>query len=122
MSPWQRLEAWKAAHRLVLELYRATEAWSRAERYGLTGQVRRAAVSIPANIAEAMGLRGFTERARHLNIALGSFAELEYLLELALDLGVLSEQEHDRLAPHCAAAGRLLWGLYRRTRSLSAGK
>jgi four helix bundle protein len=80
MIQHEKIETWQLAHRLALEVYTATERWSQAERYELTSQVRRPALSVPANIAEGSGRCGAQELRRFLNIALGSLAELSYLL------------------------------------------
>jgi four helix bundle protein len=85
MIAHERLEAWRWAHRLALEVYNATDRWPRSEMYGLTSQARRAAISIPANIAEGAARRGPREFARYLNISLGSLAELSYLLLFSRD-------------------------------------
>ena len=86
MSDYRRLEVWKAAHQLTLQIYRVTTVFPRHEQFGLVSQLRRAAVSIGANIAEGSG-RGGKEFARYLAIALGSVNEVEYLLLVATDLG-----------------------------------
>jgi len=80
MLPFERFKAWQLAHRLTLAVYGASESWPIRERYGLTSQARRAAVSVAANIAEGMAKRGVREFGRHLDMALGSLAELTYLL------------------------------------------
>ena len=74
MAPFERFTAWQHSHRLVVEVYRATGRWPVSERFGLAGQVRRAAVSIPTNIAEGSAKRGSREFRRYLDIALGSLA------------------------------------------------
>jgi four helix bundle protein len=71
MMPFEKLEAWKASHRLALEVYRATQTWPKQEQYGLTSQARRAAVSVSANIAEGAAKRGRKEFGRYLDTALG---------------------------------------------------
>ena len=81
------LVAWQKAHEFVLELYRFTASFPDREKYGLAHQMRRAAVSIPANIAEGFGKRSRAEKARFLNIAEGSLEECRYYLILAQDLG-----------------------------------
>jgi len=86
MSNYRRLDVWKAAHQLTLQVYRETARFPTHERFGLTVQLRRAAVSIGANIAEGSG-RGGKEYARFLMIAAGSASEVEYLLLVATDLG-----------------------------------
>ena len=81
------LMVWRKAHDLVLAVYRFTESFPEREKFGLTHQMRRAAVSIPANIAEGFGKRSSAEKARFLNIAEGSLEECRYYLILAQDLG-----------------------------------
>jgi len=81
------LVVWQKAHAFVLAVYRLTAAFPKAETYGMTAQMRRAAVSIPANIAEGFGKRSRADKARHLNIAEASVEESRYYLILARDLG-----------------------------------
>jgi len=77
---------WQKAHAFVLEAYRLSEAFPKAELYGLTSQFRRAAVSIPANFAEGFKKRGKADKLRFYNIAQGSLEECHYYLILAQDL------------------------------------
>ena len=81
------LVVWRKAHEFVLTIYRFTGSFPEREKYGLAQQMRRAAVSIPANIAEGFGKRSSAEKARFLNIAEGSLEECRYYLILAHDLG-----------------------------------
>jgi four helix bundle protein len=81
------LIAWQKAHQFVLEIYRFTKGFPADERFGLTSQIRRAAVSVPANIAEGFPKRGSNDKARFFNIAQGSLEEVHYYLILAKDLG-----------------------------------
>jgi four helix bundle protein len=81
------LVVWQKAHQLVLDVYRTTKLLPKAETYGLTSQLRRAAVSIPANIAEGFKKRGRADKARFMNTAQGSLEEARYYLILADDLG-----------------------------------
>jgi len=94
MRDFRELEVWQAAHALTLKLYRATGAFPRQEMYGLTAQMRRAAVSIEANIAEGAGKRTRPDFARLLQIAFSSASELECELIIAKDLGFLPETDH----------------------------
>lgn len=112
MTPYERLEAWKLCHELVLAVYRATESFPKHERYGLTSQTRRAAISAPANIAEGSARRGAKEFRRFIDIARGSLSELEYLLRLARDLAMLSQQAYEKLGELCNRAGFVTWRLY----------
>ena len=90
MKDFRELKVWERAHGLVLAIYKATEAFPRQELYSLTNQIQRAAVSIPANIAEGCGMSGDADFGRYLQIAMGSSSELEYLLLLAHDLNYLN--------------------------------
>ena len=116
MMPFERLSAWQASHRLAMEVYRVTQSWPREEIYGLTSQARRAAVSIPSNIAEGAAKRGRREFGRFLDVALGSLSELTCLLRLSLDLGFMSLDEWQAVETLRCETGKLLWGLYRRMR------
>ena len=86
MPPAKRFEdllVWQKAHALVLDLYRVTRRFPREEIYGLTSQLRRAAVSVPANIAEGFKKRGRADKARFMNTSQGSLEELRYYLILS---------------------------------------
>jgi four helix bundle protein len=84
---FQDLIVWRKAHEFVLEVYRLTESFPQREIYGLSHQMRRAGVSIPANIAEGFRKRGVADKTRFMNIAEGSLEECRYYLILAKDLG-----------------------------------
>ena len=112
MIAYERFDAWRAAHQLALELYRATDGWPRHERWGLTIQLRRAALSVPTNIAEGAAKRGAREFRRFLDIARGSLAELSYLLRFSRDYGLLTEASWLTLETQRDQTGRLTWGLY----------
>jgi four helix bundle protein len=81
------LIVWQKAHQLVLVIYRFTEGFPKSETYGLTSQLRRATVSVPANIAEGFKKTGRADKARFMNMAQGSLEECRYYLILADDLG-----------------------------------
>jgi four helix bundle protein len=116
MMPFERFKAWRLAHRLALDVYEASSGWPARERYGLVSQARRAALSIPSNIAEGTAKRGEKEFGRHLDIALGSLSELTYLLRFCLDLEYMTIEQWTALEATRAETGKLLWGLYRRLR------
>jgi four helix bundle protein len=84
---FQDLLVWQKAHGFVLEVYALTASFPKHETYGLSQQMRRAAVSIPANIAEGFRRRGKADKARFMNMAEGSVEECRYFLILAKDLG-----------------------------------
>ena len=113
MDPHEKLDAWQAAHWLALRVYDATDRWPRAERFELTTQVRRAALSVPSNIAEGVARLGPRELRRFLNVARGSLAELSYLLRFARDRGLLEQEQWAELHGLRTQVGRLTWGLLR---------
>jgi four helix bundle protein len=88
MGAFHKLRVWREAHSLALLTYRITAAYPKAELYGLTSQMRRAAVSVMSNIAEGCGRNGDRKLARFLGIALGSLTELESLTLLSKSLGM----------------------------------
>jgi four helix bundle protein len=108
MGAYRSLKVWERAHRLTLRVYEATEALPDSERYGLTSQLRRAAASIPANIAEGAGRNSQAELARFCRISLGSANELDYHLLLARDLGFLGQEAHAALAEQVDHLKRML--------------
>jgi len=108
MKRFQDLRVWEAAHTFVLCLYKKTSSFPIHERYGLTSQIRRAAVSVPSNIAEGCGRNGDVELARFCDIAMGSASEAEYQLILARDLGYLSSEEFDGLETKLVSVRRML--------------
>ena len=114
MRPFRELVVWQKAHWLTLELYKITRTFPREEQYGLTSQMRRAAASICANIAEGCGRGTARDFARFIQMALGSASELEYHLVLAADLGFISADVHSQLQASLVAVKRMLSGLVRR--------
>ena len=108
---FEDLILWQKAHALVLGIYKSSRNFPREEMYGLTAQLRRSAVSVPANIAEGFKKRGPADKARVLNIAEGSLEETRYYLRLAEDLGYGSSAA---LRDDALEVGRLL-GSYART-------
>jgi four helix bundle protein len=93
MRNYRDLQVWSKAHNLTLELYRISLRFPRDEIYGITSQLRRAAVSIGANLAEGCGRRGSAELARFVRVALGSASELDYHLLLSRDLGFMTSDD-----------------------------
>jgi four helix bundle protein len=106
-SSFRDLEVWREAHKLVLLVYKATEGFPTAEQFGLRSQIRRAAVSVPANIVEGFKRQGWQEKIRFYNIAEASLEELKYFLILAHDLAYI--REIDPLEAQAATVGRLLF-------------
>ena len=111
MVPYERFDSWKLTHQLALAIYDATELWPLTERYGLTAQIRRAALSAATNIAEGSAKRGPREFRRYLDIALGSLSEVSYLLRFSRDRGILSAGDFELLDDLRNQAGKLTWRL-----------
>ncbi|HVT89854.1 MAG TPA: four helix bundle protein [Tepidisphaeraceae bacterium] len=109
---YRELIAWQKAMDIVEEVYRVTKSFPREEQYGLTNQVRRAAVSIPSNIAEGQGRGVSREFAHHLRISNGSRQEVETQLLIAVRLGYLSEISANPVLDQCAEVGRIISGLH----------
>jgi four helix bundle protein len=114
MQRYTDLKVWERSHQLALEVYRETPSWPGAERFGLTGQVRRAAVSVATNIAEGSKRAHGGDFARFLNVAEGSLAEVGYLLLLGRDLGSRGAAEADRLRTEVEEISRMAYGLRRK--------
>lgn len=117
MQDFRNLKVWEKAHALALEVYQKTKDFPGEERYGLTSQMRRCAMSVPTNIAEGCGRGSDSEMARFLQIAMGSACELEYTLLLAKDLGMLNGPGHEALAPKLAEVKRMLASFIKKLRA-----
>jgi len=105
------LQVWRNAMGLVVEIYTVTRTFPPDERFGLTSQLRRAAVSVPSNIGEGKRRRRQKALAHHLDIALGSQGEMEVQLEIAHRVGLLSLSDYERLRAETEEIGRMLNGL-----------
>ena len=108
MPDYRDYDVFKCAHRLVLSVYAATKGFPSEERYGLTSQLRRAAVSIPTNIAEGAGRGSDQDFARFLRIAIGSTNEVEYLVRLSADLGLVGAKNQADLSDLTTRTRRML--------------
>jgi four helix bundle protein len=108
MQRFTELRVWQRSHALALEIYRLTSGFPSDERFGLTAQVRRAAVSVPTNVAEGSKRRSNMEYARFLNISEGSLAETEYLLMLSRDLGFVEPERLDSALNELSEVARML--------------
>ena len=111
VKSYQDLETWKQAMALVVEVYRVTKLFPKEELFGLTSQVRRAAVSIPSNIAEGQGRDSTKEFLHHLSIAYGSLCEAETQILIAKKLDYLGQQDYESLLDLAGRVGRLINGL-----------
>jgi four helix bundle protein len=110
IQTFRDLDVWRKSMDLVVRVYVATEKFPPAERFGLTSQIRRAAVSVPSNIAEGKAIGGQAYR-RHVKIAIGSDSELQTQIEIGARLGLLSEAAANELLQPAAEVGRMLAGL-----------
>jgi len=115
MRPYEQLRAWKACHELFVLLFGVTSNWPAGERYGMTAQIRRAALSAGSNIAEGVVKHSAREFARFLDMALGSLSEVSYRLLAARDVGVAKDEELEQLEQLRDKASRLTWRLRQAT-------
>jgi four helix bundle protein len=114
MGDYRKLELWNRSHQLALAIYRATASFPVAEKYGLAIQIRRAASSIPMNIAEGCGRNTDPELCRFLRIALGSASELEYQILRGQDLEYLDHPTADHFVRELDEIKRMLASLIHR--------
>jgi four helix bundle protein len=117
VQDFHQLKVWQKAHAVTLAVYKATGCFPKEELYGLTSQMRRAAVSIPSNIAEGCGRDSQPQFANFLQIAFGSASELEYQLLLACDLGLLNPPGYAALNIEVVEAKRMLASLIQKVRT-----
>lgn len=115
MRDFKDLQVWRKSHQLTLNIYRATEGFPRSELFGLTSQIRRAASSMEANLAEGCG-RTQAEFAKFIQIALGSNCEVECHLLLARDLSLLAVESHNPLLSQVEEIRRMLNALLKTIR------
>ncbi len=120
MRNYRDLHAWEKAHRLTLAIYKASQAFPKEERFGLTSQIRRCSASVAANLAEGCGRRSDGEMARFVQIAMGSGAELSYHLLLAKDLGLLAREDYVHLDRNLSEIMRMLSAFSSKLRSQKA--
>lgn len=118
MQNYKDLEVWEKAHQFTLEVYEATKQFPKEEMYSLTNQLRRAASSIPANIAEGCSKVSQAEFAHFLNISVGSANEAEYFLILSKDLKYLNENIFDTLVKIINEIKAMLIALISKVRSI----
>ncbi|MDZ4657689.1 MAG: four helix bundle protein [Bythopirellula sp.] len=117
MQDFRNLEVWQVAHQLALEVYRITKEFPSDERFGLTSQLRRAASSIGANLAEGCGRGSDADFARFVQISMGSASELEYHLILSRDLAYLDKNLHQQLEVETQRVKKMLSSLLRKLKA-----
>jgi four helix bundle protein len=116
---FQELKVWQRSHALVLDVYRVSSGFPSAERFGLVSQLRRAAVSVPTNIAEGSKRQRRQDYARFLNISEGSLAETGYLLLLSRDLGYSRPAVTENLLAEVDQISRMIHALRSRVEERS---
>lgn len=115
---YKDLIAWQKAMDLVVSCYEISRVFPAHEKYGLSSQLQRSAVSIPANIAEGQGRQHTAEFLNHLSIAYGSLMELETHIQIALRLNYIEQSVSESLLKQTAEVGRLINGLMRSLRAI----
>ena len=122
MGDFTKLAVWKKAHELTIGVYRTTAGWPRHELFALTSQTRRAAYSVPANIAEGCGRNSDAELARFARNSLGSASELSYCFILARDLEYITPQDAANFQASASEVRRMLASLERVSASAADGR
>jgi four helix bundle protein len=108
VKDFRKLLVWEKAHQMTLAIYQVTAAFPSEQTYGLTSQMRRAAASIPSNIAEGCGRDGDAELSRFCTIARGSASELQYQIVLSRDLNLMPPSEYEQLTQQVVEIKRML--------------
>ena len=119
MKDFRELKVWEKGYELSLAVYKATARFPNEERYGLTSQIRRASVSVPANIAEGCGRGSDAELARFSQIAAGSASELECHLLLTNELDLLNSREYKHLTKQVTEVKRMLTSFIKKLKAES---
>lgn len=110
---YKNLIVWRKADELAYRVYLETKNFPKDELYGITSQLRRAALSVPTNIVEGFGRQGKNELRQFIRISLGSLAETEYLLEFCIRLQYLSDKTYKELDGLRKETGALLWNFFK---------
>jgi four helix bundle protein len=119
MKDFQKLKIWQRSHQMALLVYGTTAQFPKTEIYGLVSQMRRAALSIPTNIAEGCGRGGDVEFRRFMQFAMGSATELEYEFLVAKDLGFIKPEEYGPLAETISEIKRMLTSFFKKLKAES---
>ena len=107
---YRKLNVWQKAHGLAMQIYSVTKSFPKEEVFGVTSQMRRAALSVPANIVEGYARSSQKEKLQFYSIARGSLTELEYFIDFSTDFGYLSDKQYKELKASRDEVGRLLHG------------
>ena len=117
MQDYRNLKVWQRSHGFVLDVYRLTHQFPADERFGLTSQIRRSAVSIPANIAEGSARGSDSDFARFMTIAIGSATEMDYHLLLARDLEFIEAAAYQKVAAELTEIRKMLNGFLQKLKA-----
>lgn len=112
------LDVWKKGHELVLEIYKLTQDFPKEEQFGLTNQLRRAAVSITSNIAEGFSRISYKEKVQFYSMSLGSVTEVQNQLLIAKDISYLSSQAFTQVAEITVVVNKLLNGIIKKSKTM----
>src|ERR1051325_10539090 len=108
------LDAWKEGHKLVLEIYKATQKFPKEEVFGLTSQLKRAAVSLTSNIAEGFSRHSYKEKCQFYSVALGSLTEIQSQLMVARDIGYIKKEEFEPFEAQTVKISKITNGLIKK--------
>lgn len=111
------LIVWKNEHNLVLQIYKLTKKFPKEEKYGLSDQIRRAAVSITSNIAEGFGRMKYNDKAHFYTMALGSIYEVQNQILISKDIGYVTKEECNLLMINSTNISKMCSGLIKKTKS-----
>ena len=114
---YKELLVWQKSMTLVTDIYKATDLFPKTELFGLASQLKRAAISVPSNIAEGQGRDSTKEFLYHLSVAYGSLMESETQIQIAVNLSYIDQPGADQLLAQCGEVGRMLNGLTRSLRT-----
>lgn len=111
------LETWKTGHKLVIDIYHATDTFSSSEQFSLISQMRRCAVSITSNVAEGFSRRARKDKTQFYTVAVGPLAELQNQLVAALDVGYITETRNQEIDVQAERVHKIITGLIKSTRN-----
>jgi four helix bundle protein len=112
------LNAWKEGHKLVLDIYRITKNFPKEEQFGLTNQLRRAAVSFTSNVAEGFSRNSYKEKLQFYSMALGSLTEIQNQLLVTRDIGYITKQEFAKIAQQTITINKITNGLIKKSKNI----
>lgn len=119
IASYEKIKAWQKAHELALEIYHVTKTFPRQEAFGLTSQLRRAAISIPTNIVEGYARQNQKVFGTFLDTAYASLVEVKYLLKFSNEVGYMSKKDSTKLESLSDGVGKILWGYMKEVKSES---